>query len=74
MLYEVIKCEAQRSGIVRGALELVPDAIFVLGIGTAVIYDDVSYRSNACLLQSSGQALQALFVSEFAVQIVQLPR
>ena len=53
-------------------LEVVPDAILVLSIGTSVIDDDVSQGDDAGLLEGLEQGLQLLLAAVVAAQIIQL--
>ena len=53
-------------------LEVVPDAILVLSIGTSVVDDDVSQGDDAGLLEGLKQGLQLLLAAVVAAQIIQL--
>ena len=51
-------------------LEVVPDAMLVLSIGTSVIDDDVSQGDDAGLLEGLEQGLQLLLAAVVAAQII----
>lgn len=53
---------------------VVPDAVFVLGIGAAVVDDDISDGLQAGFLQGVQKCLQLLLAAIVAVQLVKLSR
>lgn len=57
----------------EGSLELVPDAVLILCVGAAVVYDDVANGADARRLQLGDQRNQLLLVAVAAVQVVELP-
>lgn len=53
-------------------LEVVPDAILVLSIGTSVVDDNVSQGDDAGLFEGLQQGLQLLLAAIVAAQVIQL--